>query len=123
MLLESGRVKVDGHETVDGRDAVRLVSTTTAMTDSAGKKYGTVYLVDAKTGDPVEWRTTLGGQEETLRFAAYEELPPTQENLALLSLAKQHPGAQLDTDVAHYEQAWSRLSSAFSPESVLNYTQ
>jgi hypothetical protein len=108
-LLESGGAKEDGHETVDGRDAMRILSTKDYGTDSGGKAYETVYLVDAKTGDPIEWRVTREGKNASLRFAVYEYLPSTPENLALLSLAGQHPDAALITDPAAYRDAESRV--------------
>jgi hypothetical protein len=36
-LLQSGGAKEDGHETVDGRDAVRILSTKDYGTDKDGK--------------------------------------------------------------------------------------
>ncbi len=97
-MLNSGQAVEDGHETVLGRDAIRIVS----------KDGHEVYLVDAATYDPLEWRTT-GTGGVTLTFGAYEVLPASAANLALLDLAEQHPGAATDTDPAHYQDALGRL--------------
>ena len=64
-LLKSGKVRVVGHVTVDGRDAIELESL-------SGKS---IYMVDASTYDPIEWTTTGTGGGVTLRFSAFEELP------------------------------------------------
>jgi hypothetical protein len=98
-LLQSGKVQVVGHVTVDGRDAIKLQS-------PDGKH---VYLVDAQTYDPIEWTTkgTTGGV--TMRFPVYEKLPVDDQSKALLSLQAQHPGARVVRDVKAYEAADSRL--------------
>ena len=44
-----------------------------------------------------------------LRFEAYEVLPATDANEALLSLAAQHPSATVDRDPAHYQAAEMRM--------------
>ena len=98
-LLDSGRVRVTGHVTVDGRDAVRLESLD-------GKK---VYVVDASTYAPIEWTTTGDGGGVTLRFGVYEELPVDSDSMRLLDLEAQHPGAQVVRDVSAYMAAESRL--------------
>ncbi|MCL4368473.1 MAG: hypothetical protein M1337_04835 [Actinobacteria bacterium] len=99
QLLQSSLAKVGGTLTVDGRDAISIVST----------DGHTTYIVDAKTNDPIEWKTTGTGGGTSLRFAIYEELSPTAANQALLDLAAQHPGATLDKDPAHYQEAMGRL--------------
>jgi outer membrane lipoprotein-sorting protein len=98
-LLESGRVVVTGHVTVDGRDAIRLESLD-------GKK---TYIVDAATYDPIEWKTTGNGGGVTLRFPVYEELPVDAESLKLLDLEDQHPGAQVVHGADAYIAAEARL--------------
>jgi hypothetical protein len=99
-LLRSGRVRVVGHVTVDGRDAIRLESLD-------GKK---VYVVDAATYDPIEWTTTgLGGTSVRLDFPVYEELAVDAQSLQLLDLQDQHPGAQVVHDAQAYISAESRL--------------
>jgi hypothetical protein len=99
LLLETGKLREDGRVTVDGREAMRLVSDTADAT----------YLVDATTGDPLEWRTTGTGGSTTLRFAVYEMLPATAANRALVSVTAQHPGATVDDDPAHYAAAQHAL--------------
>jgi hypothetical protein len=98
-LLRSGRVRVVGHVTVDGRDAIRLESLD-------GQK---VYVVDASTYDPIEWTTTGAGGGVTLRFPVYEELPVDAESMQLLDLEAQHPGAKVVRDPAAYIAAEARL--------------
>jgi len=98
-LLESGRVRVVGHVTVDGRDAIKLESLD-------GKK---TYIVDASTYDPIEWTTTGDGGGVTLNFPVYEELPVDAESMKLLSLQDQHPNAQVVRDPQAYIAAESRL--------------
>jgi hypothetical protein len=98
-LLDSGTAKEDGHVDFEGRDAVRIVSDDGSQT----------YIVDAKTGEPLQWQTkgTMGGV--TLRIT-YDKLPATEANSALAELAKQHPGAAVDTDPQHYQDAIGRLA-------------
>jgi hypothetical protein len=98
-LLNSGHARVDGHRNVDGREAIRVVSA----------NGHTTYLVDARTYDPIELRTTGAGGGTTLRFRAYDELPSTHANKALLSLAAAHPEATVDRSSAAYQAAYSRL--------------
>jgi len=98
-LLDSGRVRVVGHVTVDGRDAIRLESLD-------GKK---VYVVDAASYDPIEWTTTGNGGGVILRFPVYEQLPADAESLKLLDLEDQHPGAQVVRGAKAYIAAESRL--------------
>ncbi|HEY3462631.1 MAG TPA: hypothetical protein VGK62_04165 [Gaiellaceae bacterium] len=98
-LLDSGRVRVTGHVTVDGRDAIRLESLD-------GKK---IYIVDASTYAPVEWTTSGNGGSVTLRFGVYEELPVDSGSMALLDLEAQHPDARVVRDVQAYMAGESRL--------------
>ena len=98
-LLDSGRVRVTGHVTVDGRDAIRLESL-------AGTK---VYVVDAATYDPIEWTTTGNGGSVTLRFPVYEQLPVDTQSLKLLDLEAQHPDAQVVRGADAYSKAEARL--------------
>ena len=98
-LLQSGRVRVTGHLTVDGRDAIRLESLD-------GKK---VLVVDAATYDPIEWTTTGDGGGVTLRFPVYEQLPVDDESLQLLDLEAQHPSAQVVRGADAYINAETRL--------------
>jgi hypothetical protein len=98
-LLDSGRVRVGGHVTADGRDAIRLESLD-------GKK---IYVVDASTYDPIEWTTTGTDGSVTLRFPVYEELPVDSDSMKLLDLQAQHPSAQVVHDVKAYMAAEKRL--------------
>lgn len=99
-LLDSGTAKEDGHVDFEGRDAVRIVSDDGSQT----------YIVDAKTGEPLQWQTKGTTGSVTLRIT-YEKLPATEANSALAELAKQHPGATVDTDPQHYQDAIGRLAA------------
>jgi hypothetical protein len=98
MLLSAGKAKEAGHVEVGGRDALKL-----ELGD------GSTYLVDADTYDPIEYTTRGTGGSTTLTFRAYEKLPASPENRALLSLRAQHPDARVDDSAAHYEAAQARL--------------
>ena len=99
-LLESGKVHEAGRETLNGRDAIRLVSDD-----------GTVTLsVAADTYEPIEWRVTQDGQDAVTWFPTYEHLPATDANAALLSLTGRHPEATVDDDAVRYEAALARLN-------------
>jgi hypothetical protein len=98
-LLNSGKVRVVGHMTVDGRDAIKLESLD-------GKK---TYIVDASTYDPIEWTTTGTTGGVTYRFPVYEELPVNAQSMQLLDLQLQHPSAHVVRDVNAYMAAESRL--------------
>jgi len=101
-LLASGEARVAGDVAVDGRDAVRIVSEGGDAT----------YLVDARTYDPIEWRTAdVDGGTTTLRFLAYEQLPGTEPNGTLVSLAAQHPTATVSHDASAAAAALGLLES------------
>jgi hypothetical protein len=88
-LLRSGQAREDGHVSIDGRDAIRIVSTDGSMT----------LIVDAATSEPIEWSWMSDeGVSETSRFDTYEWLHATKGNRALLSLTAQHPGATIRQD-------------------------
>lgn len=85
--LASAEVREEGPVTVDGRDAIRLVSSA----------WNATLLVDAVTYEPIEWRLVSDeGIAVTNRFQVYELLPATDANLALLSLTAQHPDATVE---------------------------
>ena len=98
-LLKSGKVRVVGHVTVDGHDAIELESYSGLST----------YFVDASTYDPIEWTTTGTDGGVTLRFSTFEELPVDSNSMQLLSLPDQHPNAQVVRGAAAYIPAESRL--------------
>ena len=99
-LLDSGTVHQAGRETINGRDAIRLVSDDGTVT----------LLVDADSYEPIEWRVNQGGREAVTSFPVYEHLPATDANAALLSLTQRHPDAAVDDDSAHYRAALERLN-------------
>lgn len=104
-LLTSGLAQEDGREQVDGREAVRIVEKRPAEDGDVNEN---VYLVDAETGIPIEWRIMNEGEGRTLRFDIYEKLPGTPENLRLLDLRVAYPGATVYTDPAAFEQALTK---------------
>jgi len=93
-MLRSGDAREDGRTLVDGRAAIRIVASGSGGTST--------YLVDATTYDPIEWIQVVPGCTSTLRFEAYETLPASAGNLALLSLRAQHPDAVVNDDPAAY---------------------
>jgi hypothetical protein len=97
-LLRSGDAREDGRETVDGRDAVRLV----------GADGHTTYFVDAATYAPIRLVTVNGGATTTLSFRVYELLDAAG-NEALVSLQAQHPDARVDASPEAYQAAQARL--------------
>jgi hypothetical protein len=98
-LLNSGRAQETGHVEVDGRDAIRIES-------PDGKQ---VYLVDAETYAPIEWKTMGNGGSVTLRFPVYEALPANADSMEVFDLEAQHPGAQVEHGAAAYQAAEARL--------------
>jgi hypothetical protein len=98
-LLASGNARETGHVDVGGRDALRIES-------QDGRK---VYLVDAVTYAPIEWRTSGDGGSVTLRFPVYEELRANAESMELLDLEAQHPQARVVHDPDAYRAAEDRL--------------
>jgi hypothetical protein len=98
-LLKSGKVRVVGHVTVDGRDAIKLESL-------SGKS---TYIVDASTYDPIEYSTRGTDGGVSFHFSVFEELPVDTDSLRLLSLQAQHPNAQVARGAKAYIPAESRL--------------
>jgi hypothetical protein len=97
-LLASGRALEDGYEQIDGRDALRIVQ----RADSKEGRGEVVYLVDAKTGVPMEVRDMNQGY--TAHYEVYEKLPGTPENLKLLDLKAAYPDATVYTDWRAYDR-------------------
>jgi hypothetical protein len=95
-LLASGRAVEDGHEQIDGRDALRIVE---KPAPEEGVHSENVYLVDAETSEPIEIRTA----DSTVHFVIYEKLPGTPENLALVDLKAAYPDATVYTDWKAYD--------------------
>jgi hypothetical protein len=103
LLLAGGDLREDGHVSVDGRDAARLVTAGGDVT----------YLVDPDTYVPIELKARFDdGGGVDLRFPVYEELSPSAVSGGAFSLEAQHPGATLKVDKLAYEQRWSELAPA-----------
>jgi len=98
-LLRSGDARELGRVTLGNREAIRIV----------GNDGNATYFVDAKTYDPIEFRTQGDGGGTSLRFVVYETLPLTSATRALLSVATQHPTAKVNNDPADFQSAESRL--------------
>jgi outer membrane lipoprotein-sorting protein len=98
-LLGSGKVRVVGHVTVDGRDAIELESL-------SGKS---TYIVDASTYDPIEWKTTGTDGGVAFHFSVFEDLAVDADSMKLFSLQDQHPSAQVVRGAKAYIPAESRL--------------
>jgi hypothetical protein len=95
LLLAGGDLREDGHVSVDGRDAVRLVTAEGDVT----------YLVDPDTYVPIELNAKFDdGGDVDLRFPVYEELSPSAVSGGAFSLQAQHPGATLKIDKLAYEE-------------------
>jgi hypothetical protein len=98
-LLRSGRARLVGQATVDGRDTLEIRS----------RDGHTTYYVDPTTYAPVELDTTGTDGGTSLRFTTYELLPANDTNRALLSLTAQHPSATVDQNQADYVAAEKRI--------------
>jgi hypothetical protein len=97
---------VEGTETIDGRECVVIAATKDYGVTADGTPYGSWYVADARTYNPVEWRMTRdGGKVVNIRFDVYETLPADDERLVLLDLAAQHPGAAFSTSLQVYQEA------------------
>lgn len=107
-LLSSGQAQEDGREQIDGRDAIRIVETRPAP---EGELSENVFLVDAETGEPIEWRIGNEGENRVLHFDIYEKLPGTPESLRLFDLKMIYPDAAIYTDPAAFEQAVAETQS------------
>lgn len=98
-LLQSGDVAVSGHVTVDGRDALRLVSPDGQTTID----------LDPQTYRPIDFRTSTPSGTDSMRFQTSEDLPRSQANDSLVSLTAQHPSARVDHSAANYLAAVARV--------------
>jgi hypothetical protein len=98
-LLDETDAREDGRVQVHGQEAVRYVSADGSQ----------AYYFAPETGNPIEFTTqgTTGGTR--LTFTVYEKLDATDESLALLDLAEQHPDAEIVRDAEQYEAAMGRL--------------
>ena len=105
FLLTSGQAVEDGHEQIDGKDAIRMVE---KANPEEGVHVENVFLLDATTGQPLELRYADEG--ETMHFDVWETLPATPENLELMDMKAAHPTATVYTDKQKqaYMNAWSK---------------
>jgi hypothetical protein len=98
-MVRSGHARVEDRVVLDGVPAYRL-----AVSGAADRfQNGTVWVA-RDTYHPLRIVTTVDGAPgcaasctETISYQAYEYLPPTDANLALLDVAAQHPGARVVT--------------------------
>jgi hypothetical protein len=97
-LLRTGAARVAGHESVGGRDALRIVG-----------RDGATYVVDARTYAPIEFRTRGTGGGTVLRFVAYERLPLTDDSRRLLSISAAHGDAPVVRDRGALKALQARL--------------
>jgi hypothetical protein len=98
-LLTRQDAVVDGRLKLAGRDAL-------IITWNSGRS---IYVVDARTYDPIELHTKNKTGEKTTRFLTYERLPLTAKTKALLSLKPGHPTARVSHDRKAYVEAGERL--------------
>jgi outer membrane lipoprotein-sorting protein len=93
-LVDSGDARVEGEQTLNGIAVYKL------RVSGAPRPFleGTAYVA-RDTYYPVLIENTGGpcNCTETIRFQAYEYLPASAENLQLLDLTAQHPGARVVT--------------------------
>lgn len=92
--LDSGAARLDGTSHIEGRPVVRV-----QIRQDIAERFGgpTTYYVDPSTLTPVRIEVTSGGQgpSTTTDVLAFARLPATAENLRLLDLRSQHPGATI----------------------------
>lgn len=93
-FLESGRAHVTGEVVINGRKATEIAS-------DDGRE---VYVVDAATSTPLEWRTTGDSGGTLVRFPVFEEMPATQQNMRVFDLTVLYPDIPVDHDLDHYEE-------------------
>jgi hypothetical protein len=100
LLLAGGELRDAGRVSVDGHEAVKLVTKNGEVT----------YFVDPDTYMPIELRATGEGSETDLRFPVYEKLPPSALADGSLSLRAQHPDAAVKVGAEEYESRWAELA-------------
>jgi outer membrane lipoprotein-sorting protein len=102
-LMESEDVKIESATLENGREVVRITSTSSGAAGVPG-----TYVIDAETGEPLQWQTGNGQGTLTMDITL-EKLPATDENLKLMDLVAQHPDAKIRSDPAAFKQAFERL--------------
>jgi hypothetical protein len=118
-MLHDGRVVVTGHGTKDGRATLTLVGEDQRDAGDGTAQSTTTYVVDAKTYDPITMDFTLRytpdedlqaveTQSSSVRFKAFERLPATAANLALLQVRPAGPVADVESHTAAEWQAITR---------------
>ena len=98
--LESGALREDGTAQLQGQTVVKFVGALTDSSSNTAYEVVTYYVQPASLLPlRLEWHTT--GQDladvgrNAIDFTTAERLPATPENLALLDVAAQHPGARV----------------------------
>jgi hypothetical protein len=103
LLLAGGGLTEEGHVSVDGRDAIELVTAGGDVT----------YFVDPDTYVPIELRAKLdGGGSVDLRFPCTRSCRRPPWATARSAIPAQHPGATVKVDKPAYEARWSELAPA-----------
>jgi hypothetical protein len=102
-LLRSGHAQVQDHVKFAGRAAIEI--------SGPGRVPGiqNSYYVAPRTYQPLGMVQRFHGATVTLRFTAYQLLPVTVANRALVTLPGAHPSARIDTSAADYNAAANRL--------------
>jgi hypothetical protein len=102
-LLHSGHAHVDDHVKFAGRAALEISGRgrVPAIQNS--------YYVTPRTYQPLGLVQRFHGTTVTLRFTAYQLLPGTVANRALVTLAGARPSAGVDTSAADFNAAFNRL--------------
>ncbi len=102
-LLESKDARIENATLPNGREVIRITSTTPGAAGAPG-----TYVIDAQTSEPLQWQAGDGQSALTMDITL-EKLPATDENLKLIDLVAQHPDAITHDDPAAYKQAFDRL--------------
>jgi hypothetical protein len=102
-LLRSGRAQIQDHVTFAGRTAIEITG--------PGRVPGieNSYYVTPRSYQPLGLVQRALGTTVTLRFTAYQLLPGTVSDRALVTLPGAHPSARIDLSAAAFAAAADRL--------------
>jgi hypothetical protein len=99
-LLGSGKARVAGRATIDGKDAIKIVAGSTTYYVAADGTYAPIELSYGRRTDPLGMTVYF--------FHAYEQLPAAASG-KVLSLTAQHPNARVRDGLAAFRAASNRL--------------